>query len=139
MNSLDNPQIARDHVTSAPSLPGGGPVAVTPSLPGGGPVAVTPSLPGGGDGLKKQSKYIDFKINGRLFPTWVLANFSEYKLPEILKTDEDKCAGMGDTKKKLREVQLFISKFLDYNSPYHDILIYHGLGAGKTATAINVY
>ena len=37
-------------------------------------------------------KYIDFKINGRLFPTWVLANFRNYKLPEIVRSDdEDPC------------------------------------------------
>ena len=42
-------------------------------------------------------------------------------------------------KDKLREYQLFISKFLDYNSPYRDILVYHGLGSGKTASTINLY
>jgi len=87
---------------------------------------------------KNRDKYIDLKLNGRLFPTWIMANFSKYKLPDII-TDEsyDACAIMG--KDKLREYQLFISKFLDYNSPYRDILIYHGLGSGKTATTINLY
>ena len=29
--------------------------------------------------------YIDLKINGRLFPSWVLMNFKKYKLPEIIR------------------------------------------------------
>ena len=83
-------------------------------------------------------KYIDFKINGRLFPTWVLANFKKYKLPEILRVEgEDPCS--ITVKKKLKEYQTFISKYLDYNSPYRSLLIYHGLGAGKTAAVLNLY
>jgi len=93
----------------------------------------------------KSAKYIDLKIHGRLFPTWVLANFKDYKLPEMLKkTLTDPCAletkeGKQAVKKELRKYQTFISNFLDYRSPYRDVLLYHGLGSGKTGTAINVY
>jgi len=84
------------------------------------------------------SEYPNLKINGRLFPTWVLANFEKYKLPEIIRGEgEDPCA--VKTKLELREYQKFISSFLDYKSPYREMLIYHGLGSGKTATAINIY
>ena len=39
-----------------------------------------------------KSKYIDLKINGRLFPSWVLTNFKQYKLPEIVRKEgEDPC------------------------------------------------
>ena len=31
---------------------------------------------------KKTNKYIDFKVDGRLFPSWVLANFKKDKRPE---------------------------------------------------------
>lgn len=84
------------------------------------------------------NEYLDLKINGRLFPTWVLANFKKYHLPEIIRKEgEDPCA--IKTKEELRSYQNFISAFMDYKSPYRDMLIYHGLGSGKTATAINVY
>jgi superfamily II DNA or RNA helicase len=84
------------------------------------------------------SKYPNLKINGRLFPTWVLSNFKKYQLPEIVRNeDEDPCH--VKTKLGLRLYQRFISSFLDFKSPYKDMLIYHGLGSGKTATAINVY
>jgi len=86
----------------------------------------------------RKSKYIDFKINGRLFPSWILKNFSKYKLPPIIKkSGVDPCK--EKIKKELHKYQMFISQYLDFNSPYRDILIYHGLGSGKTASAINIY
>jgi hypothetical protein len=87
---------------------------------------------------KYKTKYVDLKINGRLFPSWVVANFSKLKLPEII-LDPDKDACSVREKERLKEYQIFISKILDYNGPYKDILIYHGLGAGKTASTINLY
>jgi superfamily II DNA or RNA helicase len=88
--------------------------------------------------VKKNEQYVNLKINGRLFPTWLLANFSKYKLPEIFIDGSDPC----NNKKisgELRKYQEFLGKYLDYNSPYRDILIYHGLGSGKTRSAINIY
>lgn len=89
-------------------------------------------------GYKKNEQYVNLKVNGRLFPTWLLANFSRYKLPEIFIDGSDPC---NDTKisAELRKYQEFLGKYLDYNSPYRDILIYHGLGSGKTRSAINIY
>ena len=85
---------------------------------------------------KKHNKYIDLKINGKLFPSWILANFKDYQLPEIIR-GSDPC---NETiKLELRKYQLFLGKYLDFNSPYRDILLYHGLGSGKTASAINIY
>lgn len=86
---------------------------------------------------KNRDKYVDLKTNGRLFPSWVLANFRAYKLPEMIKSDDDPC--FRKSKEELRKYQLFLSKYLDFNSPYKNILIYHGLGSGKTVSAINIY
>lgn len=87
---------------------------------------------------KKRSRYIDLKYNGKLFPTWVLANFKKYKLPEIITSkDDDPCA--REEKNEIRKYQAFASAYLDFNSPYQDILLYHGLGSGKTASTINIY
>jgi len=83
------------------------------------------------------NKYIDLKINGRLFPSWVLLNFKNYKLPPSLRVEgDDPCK--RKTKQELRKYQDFISMFLDYKSPHKEILLYHGLGSGKTATTINL-
>lgn len=87
---------------------------------------------------KEKNAYPNLKINGRIFPIWILKNFAKYKLPEIIrKDDEDPC--QIKTKLELRKYQEFIGSYLDYKSPYHDILLYHGLGSGKSATTINVY
>jgi hypothetical protein len=86
----------------------------------------------------EKNSYPNFKINGKLFPIWILKNFAKYKLPEIIrKDDEDPC--QIKSKLELRKYQEFIGSYLDYKSPYHDILLYHGLGSGKSATTINIY
>ena len=87
---------------------------------------------------KKQNKFIDLKINGRLFPSWVLSNFKKYKLEKIFQTDEDPCKD-SSLKLELTKYQQFVSSFLDYRSPFKDVLLYHGLGSGKTRSAIQVY
>ena len=90
--------------------------------------------------MSKQNKYIDLKINGRLFPTWILANFKKYKLPELIRNENvDPCMRTSAMKQELKNHQIFLSKYLDYRSPFKDILVYHGLGSGKTVTTINIY
>ena len=84
------------------------------------------------------SNYINLKINGRLFPSWLLLNFKKYKLPKELQgDDEDLC--LKKTKNELRKYQVFITKYMDFQGPYKSILLYHGMGSGKTTTAINIY
>ncbi|AVL94867.1 SNF2 family helicase [Moumouvirus australiensis] len=84
-----------------------------------------------------KNRYVDLKSNGRIFPIWVLHNFKQYKLPEIIrKENEDPCN--VTTKLELRKYQEFIGRYLGPGSPYNSILLYHGLGSGKTATAINL-
>lgn len=92
----------------------------------------------------KNSKYIDFETNGKLFPSWILRNFKHYQLPKIIlaagidpcKKDNEK---QQNQKSELRKYQTFISEYLTAESPYRGILIYHGLGSGKTASSINLY
>ena len=85
----------------------------------------------------KGEQYIDLKNNGRLFPLWVLRNFKKYKLPEMfINESADMCN--GTVKLELRKYQMFIEKYLGPKSPYNEILLYHGLGSGKTATSINI-
>jgi superfamily II DNA or RNA helicase len=87
---------------------------------------------------KKNEKYVNLKVNGRLFPTWLMANFKKYKLPEIFLDNSDPCnsKSLGS---ELRKYQEFLGKYMNYNSPYRNILLYHGLGSGKTRSSINIY
>jgi hypothetical protein len=81
---------------------------------------------------------INLEKNGKIFPSWVMSNFKKYILPEIKREEgEDPCNEKIPDKVTL--YQEFISQFLNYQSPFKDILVYHGVGAGKTNTAINLY
>jgi superfamily II DNA or RNA helicase len=82
--------------------------------------------------------YLKLNQNGRIFPTWIMKNFKKYILPEIVRKDgEDPCN--EKTNKELMLYQKFIGAYLDYKCSFRDLLIYHGLGSGKTVTAINIY
>ena len=39
---------------------------------------------------------------------------------------------------ELNPHQLFVKNFLSFNTPYNSLLLYHGLGTGKTCTAITI-
>lgn len=85
-------------------------------------------------------KYINFKKNGKLFPIWILNNFKNFILDDINLNDEnDPCVLTNNKSNKLYKYQIFISAYLSFRSPYKDILLYHGLGSGKTISAINIY
>lgn len=87
--------------------------------------------------LTFNDKFVDLRNNGKLFPSWILRNFKQYKLAEIFrKENEDPCN--TNIKLELHKYQLFMGKYLGPESIYNDILLYHGLGSGKTATAINL-
>lgn len=81
--------------------------------------------------------YPNLKQNGKIFPSWIMYKFNKY-LFKPSSIDEDVC-NPKTSKRELRPYQEFISKYLDYMSPYNSILLYHGVGSGKTATAIEVY
>jgi hypothetical protein len=86
----------------------------------------------------KIEQNMNLEINGRLFPSWISLNFKSYELPEIFRKEgEDPC---NETlKKEVTTYQAFLAQYLNYNSPFRDILVYHGLGSGKTVSAIHIY
>lgn len=78
------------------------------------------------------------EVNGRVFPSWVMENFKKYILPEVIRKEgEDPCNEKRPNKVTL--YQEFVGQFLNYQSPFKDMLVYHGVGAGKTNTVINLY
>ena len=85
-----------------------------------------------------KSLNVDLGINGRIFQNWILKNFKKYKLPEIIRKEgEDPCD--EKLKKELTQYQRFVSQYVNYTSPFKDLLIFHGVGSGKTVSAINIY
>jgi len=88
---------------------------------------------------EKNNNFIDFKINGRLFPSWIAANFKKYKLEKIKKGSDPCNITLKNEVLKMRPYQEFLTKYFDYKSPFKDILIYHGVGSGKTGATVNIY
>jgi len=103
--------------------------------------------------IYKQANYIDLKINGRLFPSFIMANFKKYEVEEFLSmmSGSDPCNPTIDKLKDttvtqqeplklaLRKYQDFVGRYLDFRSPYKNILLYWEVGVGKTSAALNIY
>ena len=89
------------------------------------------------------NKYILPSSNlGINYPSWVAYNFKKYKQQkEPYNPDVDLCKNVNKDSGKptIRPYQEFIQKYMKFNSPFRGVLIYHGLGVGKTATSIYVY
>jgi len=77
---------------------------------------------------------------GRLFPIWVMNKFKEFILDPIeVDPDVDPCHSKKEGRKQeVRVFQRFVASYLDYNSPFRNLLVYHGVGSGKTITALNL-
>ncbi len=99
--------------------------------------------------IYKQANYIDLKINGRLFPSFIMANFKKYEVEDFLNMIDggDPCNPTTDKtlaiqeplKLALRNYQEFVARYLDFKSPYKNILLYWEVGTGKTSAALNIY
>jgi hypothetical protein len=83
-----------------------------------------------------------FPIQTRLgFQKQILKVYSSFiKIPEIGKEpDYDACKKLGASAQQALEVyeyQKFVREYVRQASPYRGLLVYHGLGSGKTCSAI---
>ena len=69
------------------------------------------------------------------FNTKITKKFSNYKIPKKKKTFKQLCF---PEKFELQPQQKFLPKFINPNSPYKGVLVYHRIGAGKTCTAVQI-
>lgn len=76
---------------------------------------------------------------GKLFPAWIQKNFSQKYHLEPLQDDPNVDPCLQKIQDTLNQQQKFISSFLSYENPMKALLLYHGLGSGKTAATINLY
>ena len=95
-------------------------------------------------------EYVD--INNNLYPTFNDPNFNikisnkkeflNTRYPDINAEDveeyEEKVSELSQAKFELAPHQLFVKNFLSFETPYNSLLLYHGLGSGKTCSAIGV-
>lgn len=81
--------------------------------------------------------------NRKAFADSIVRIFLKYKNKEIdpADTDEDLCKRQGDLSKNSRELlehQKIVKEYLLTETPYRGLLLYHGLGSGKTCSSIAV-
>ena len=95
-------------------------------------------------------EYVD--INDNLYPTFNDPNFNikisnkkeflNTRYPDINSQDveeyKEKVKELSEAKFELAPHQLFVKNFLSFETPYNSLLLYHGLGSGKTCSAIGV-
>ena len=78
--------------------------------------------------------------NRRAFKQFIIQAYRRYALPKPLAIpDPDACAkAAADAKKGVKTFayQSFVRDYIQRPSPYRGVLVYHGLGSGKTCTSI---
>lgn len=79
------------------------------------------------------SKYVD--INNKNFYRFINKKYAKYKIPKTHKTMKEICF---PSKYEFQIPQKFLAEFINPNTPYKGILVWHRIGAGKTCTAINI-
>jgi hypothetical protein len=74
--------------------------------------------------------------NRRAFSNFINTTFSEFKL-SLPKLDPAACDKLTGTQTAtMYKYQEFVRDYMRWQSPYRGLLIYHGLGSGKTCSAI---
>jgi len=90
----------------------------------------------------------DEDLNSNLYPNLNDPNFS-VKIAKKLEFSETKYKGdianieimaekMCKEERELAPHQIFVRNFLSFNTPYNSLLLYHGLGSGKTCAAVGI-
>jgi hypothetical protein len=72
--------------------------------------------------------------NQTQFPSWVTDTFVNYK--KETNTSKEVSCDMQVERLSLFPHQRFIRDYLQYKSPYRGLLVYHGLGVGKSCSSI---
>ncbi len=73
------------------------------------------------------------------FQNFIRTTFQPFAIKEVAKPDFEACAAMGAPGEgaiKRFLYQEFVREYLRQETPYRGLLVYHGLGSGKTCTAI---
>ncbi len=76
--------------------------------------------------------------NRRNFTHFITEKFAAFQLPPLpAKIDPNACQTvMQSDRSKMYLYQEFVKEYLSWQTPYRGILVYHGLGSGKTCTSI---
>ena len=72
--------------------------------------------------------------NRKTFFNWVLKTYTGYDKKDIKKVNE----GQKQLRMELFSQQKLVRDFMSDQSPYRGLLLYHGLGVGKTCASIAI-
>lgn len=90
----------------------------------------------------RSSKTINKKENEVNESSWVLPQFAHEFVDDMAKHDsfyvnKNNIQSLSlSSSRHLMGQQVFVREFLNYDTPYRGLLLYHGLGSGKTCAAI---
>jgi superfamily II DNA or RNA helicase len=76
------------------------------------------------------------KYNGPGYYSWINENFKEYAFPEEKLEEYDADAICNPDKYTLKPQQKFVARVMNTHVQNKGLLVYHGLGSGKTQTSI---
>ena len=76
--------------------------------------------------------------NRKGFSNWFDSTFSKYRLDESIVKETKGCGEENKEELDLFPYQKIVRDYLSLYSPYRGILIYHGLGSGKTCASIAI-
>ena len=81
--------------------------------------------------------------NRKNFISWFDKSFKKYRSGKqekmVVECDsKDNCQSVREPKKDLFTTQKIVRDYMNVNSPYRGILLYHGLGVGKTCASIAI-
>ena len=101
-------------------------------------------LPGESLEEKLADKYIVEKpeegyrpINRRNFGNFITQTFKPFELPPLPAIDLNACKSVMEAdRSEMYLYQQFVKEYMSWQTPYRGILVYHGLGSGKTCTSI---
>ena len=65
-------------------------------------------------------------------------NDTKYEGPDFTKSIKEQADILANADFELQPHQAFVKNFMSFQTPYSSLLLYHGLGSGKTCSAIGV-
>ena len=84
---------------------------------------------------KKFMYYPELSSDNFYHDIYAKKEFNKYKIPVETRTAHQIC---NPTEFKLMPQQEFLRNYISVDTPYNGILVYHGVGVGKTCSAISI-
>jgi hypothetical protein len=85
--------------------------------------------------LRASSYYM---ANREIFTSFIASLFGPYKEQMVAAEKEVTCASRGSGEQSLFLHQQIVRDYLNLYTPYRGLLLYHGLGSGKTCASIGI-